>query len=621
MVEVSSTLEGGETGDWRVLEMKNNIYAFGRILNQLNYVLESRQKKVCVGVFLCMVTASGLELLGVSVIYPFLQIMISPIEMREKWYVKWIYYFIPDISEKSVLLVFGAVIIVIYLLKNIFMVLNAYVQIAFAARFQREFSIKMLSAYMKHPYQYFLNTDSSEIIRGIDSDVRGVYQILLNIFTLVAETLTVIVLAVFLFTTDAAMTIGAMAVAMLCLLATVAGFKSKMKKAGYNARLATGLRNQYGYQAITGIKEIMVLNRKQNFIEQYNEAAYIEQKALITNGVISACPDRIMEGVCIGGIIGIVCIRIASGIELTSFIPVLGTFAMAAFKILPSFAKIANRINAIVYYQVSLQGAQDNLKEANKYEKEFQEYTLKANSHVEELLGNIRFNSELRIDNITWKYLNSRENVLENAGLTIKKGQSVALIGSSGAGKTTLADIIMGLLKPQSGTIYMDGIDIFAMPHQWARIIGYVPQAVFLIDDTVRSNVAFGLKRDEKSDEKVWEALKQAQLKEFVQSLPDGLDSIVGERGVKFSGGQRQRIAIARALYENPDILVLDEATSALDNETETAVMESIEALQGSKTLIIVAHRLTTIRNCDVIYEIKDGKVVKRNKEEVLARV
>ena len=205
--------------------------------------------------------------------------------------------------------------------------------------------------------------------------------------------------------------------------------------------------------------------------------------------------------------------------------------------------------------------------------------------------------------------------------LTIKKGQSVALIGSSGAGKTTLADIIMGLLKPQTGTVYMDGIDIFTIPRQWARIIGYVPQAVFLIDDTVRSNVAFGLKKNEIDDEKVWEALRQAQLKEFVEELPYGLDTIVGERGVKFSGGQRQRIAIARALYENPDILVLDEATSALDSETETAVMESIDALQGSKTLIIVAHRLTTIRNCDVIYEIKDGVAVRREKEEVLAGV
>lgn len=601
--------------------MKQNIQALGRIIGQLNYLMDKKQKKESILVFVCMVLNSGLELLGVSAIYPFLQMMLSPTDIRGKWYISWLYYFNPDFSEKTILLLLGIAIIVIYLFKNAFMIVGAYVRVSFATKFQRDLSVKMLSSYLNHPYQFFLNTNSSEMMRGIRGDVGGVYQILLNVFTLVAESLTITVLAVFLLMTDVFMTVGAMTLAFLCLVATILGFKNAMKKAGERARVAAGLRYKYGQQAVSGIKEIMVLDRKENFKELYSEAALLEQKCLVTNGVIDACPDRILEGVCIGGIIGIVCIRIASGIEVGSFIPVLGTFAMAAFKILPSISKISTRINAIIYYQASLQGAYDNLKEANEYEKLRQEYVLDAKKTDDDTLENIRFTSEVKIDSITWKYLNAKENVLQNAGLTIKKGQSVALIGSSGAGKTTLADIIMGLLKPQSGTIYMDGIDIFTIPHQWARIIGYVPQAVFLIDDTVRSNVAFGLKKDEISDEKIWEALKQAQLKEFVQSLPYGLDTIVGERGVKFSGGQRQRIAIARALYENPDILVLDEATSALDNETETAVMESIDALQGSKTLIIVAHRLTTIRNCDVIYEIKDGVAVRREKAEVLAGV
>lgn len=601
--------------------MKHNIYAMGRMISQLNYVLDSRQKRACIGVFLCMVMSSALELLGVSAIYPFLQMMLSPEEIKEKWYVEWIYFFDAEISESKILLLLGVIIIFIYLFKNVFMIVGMYVRVAFAAKFQKELSIKMLSAYLKHPYEFFLNTNSSEVIRGIGSDVVGVHQILLNFFTLVAEILTIIVLGIFLFMTDPFMTAGAMILAFVCLVAIIFAFKDKIKKAGKNARDASGMKYQYGYQAVTGIKEIMVLDRKEKFIDQYNKAAYLEQKAVTTNGVIDAVPDRILEGVCIGGIIGIVCIRIASGIELDTFIPVLGTFAMAAFKILPSISKIATRINAVVYHQIALRETYHNLKEANEYEKELQEYVLEVTNSEEVKLENIRFSSELRIDHVTWKYLNTKENVLEDTQLTIKKGQSVALIGSSGAGKTTLADIIMGLLKPQSGSVYMDGIDIFTIPHQWARIIGYVPQAVFLIDDTVRSNVAFGLKKDEISDEKVWEALRQAQLKEFVQSLPYGLDTIVGERGVKFSGGQRQRIAIARALYENPDILVLDEATSALDNETETAVMESIDALQGSKTLIIVAHRLTTIRNCDVIYEIKDGVAVQRDKKKVLAEV
>lgn len=598
--------------------MKQNFHALRRIIGQLNYLLDSKQRKESIQVFLCMILESGLELLGVSAIYPFLQMMLAPAEMRDKWYVKWIYLIDSDISTRMVLLFIGLVIILIYLFKNAFMVICAYVRVSFATRFQRDLSVKMLSSYLKHPYQYFLDTNSGEIMRGIHSDVLGAYQVLQNMFSVIAESLTVIVLGMFLLASDVFMTVGAMTLAGLCLLVIVLGFKNKMKLAGQRARAAAGLKYKYGYQAVNGIKEIMVLDRKDNFIEQYNTAADLEQKALVINGVIGACPDRILEGVCIGGIIGIVCVRIVSGVDLNSFIPVLGMFAMAAFKILPSISKVSTRINEIVYSQGYLQGAYQNLKDANEYERELQQYVQSEIIDDIKAVEDIRFSDKIEIDNVVWKYANTRENVLENTQLTIKKGESIAFIGASGAGKTTLADIIMGLLKPQAGTIFMDGIDIFTMPHQWAKIIGYVPQSVFLIDDTVRNNVAFGLKENEISDDKVWEALRQAQLKEFVESLPYRLDTIVGERGVKFSGGQRQRIAIARALYENPDILVLDEATSALDNETETAVMESIDALQKSKTLIIVAHRLTTIKNCDVIYEIKGGVAVRRDKVEVL---
>lgn len=595
--------------------MKNNIKSLRRILEQLNYVLDRKQKIGAFKMFSCMILASVLDLLSVSVIYPFLQVILTPEELKNKWYVVWIYFLYPEVTNTSVLLFAGAAIIVIYILKNLFALFIAYIQNSFAAGFQRENSVKMLESYLRRPYQFFLNTNSSIILRGISSDVNGAYQILLNLFTMLSELMTVFILGIFLLITDWAIALSAMLLAGICFFAVIFLFKEKMKEAGRDAREANALKNQYGYQAINGIKEIMVLGRRDKFIAKYNKAAMLEQKSATINGFITACPDRILEGVCISGFMGIVCIKIVIGTDLAKFVPVLGTFAMGAFRILPSIAKISSRINSVIFFQPALQNVYENLKEVKEYEL----FLEKEGALTQNQEKSVQFSKLLQIKKINWRYQNSKDDVLHHTSLCIKKGESVAFIGSSGAGKSTLADIIMGLLRPQQGSVEMDGIDVFTMPHQWTKIIGYVPQSVFLIDDTVRSNVAFGLNIDEISDAKVWNALEEAQLKEFIEGLPNGLDTIVGERGIKFSGGQRQRIAIARALYENPDILVLDEATSALDNETETAVMESIDALQGSKTLIIVAHRLTTIRNCDVIYEIKDGVAVRRNKEEVLA--
>lgn len=271
----------------------------------------------------------------------------------------------------------------------------------------------------------------------------------------------------------------------------------------------------------------------------------------------------------------------------------------------------------LVYYVPMLDNVYQVITEANKYEKEQKKY--QRIYGIKESQRECEFTDKVSIQNVSWKYNENKENILTELNLEIQKGESIALIGASGAGKTTLADIVLGLLPPQSGRVCVDGRDIYSMPEQWAQIIGYVPQNVFLMDDTVRNNVAFGLK--DIDDDLIWIALEEAQIKDFVEKLPKGLDTFVGERGVKFSGGQRQRIAIARALYNSPQILVLDEATSALDNDTENAVMEAVDALQGKMTLIIVAHRLTTIRNCDKIYEVKNGVAVLREKNEVLGEI
>ena len=593
-----------------------NLKSIKTVCKQLLYILTAKQKRDSILVFTSMIVLSLLELMGVTTIYPFLQTMMNPNEIRDEWYVRWAYGIWPNITSLQITLMLGIMLAIVYLVKNAFALVCVYIQCRFAAAFKRISSKRMLDSYLKRPYEYFVNTNSGFILRGINSDTSSSYIILCDMFQICSEIMTITILGFYLLLTDCFISLCAIGLAVVCFLAIVLGFKGTMKRTGKEFRKAIGRQNQYAYQAINGIKEITVSDRRQYFVEAFDRASKQVEYTDVVNSFVLSCPDRILEGVCIGGLIGIVCIRVSLGADMETFIPALGAFAMAAFKILPSIAKISGRVNEIVYRISALQNCYDNLRAAEQYDKELAQlpdydgYTVKEE--------NLQFHKALEIKNVTWKYRNAQKPVLQGLSLTIKRGESVAFIGSSGAGKTTLADVIMGLLRPQAGTVEMDGKDIYSMPHEWAHIIGYIPQSVFLIDDTIRANVAFGLPDKLVSDERVWLALEKAQLLNFVEKLPAGLDTIVGERGVKFSGGQRQRIAIARALYENPDILVLDEATSALDNETETAVMESIDALQGSITMIIVAHRLTTIRNCDRIFEIKDGVAFERDKAEVL---
>ena len=289
----------------------------------------------------------------------------------------------------------------------------------------------------------------------------------------------------------------------------------------------------------------------------------------------------------------------------------IAAFALGAFRILPYIGSILGSINTITYNAPGLVVAYETLRET--HELEIRQPSVKNN----EKYANAKLREEIRLSNITFAYTVEKGNVLEGLDIIIKKGKSIGLIGASGVGKTTLSDLILGLYSPQSGKITMDGTDIEEIGDNWHRITGYVPQSVYLSDASIRRNVAFGIEEDKIDDDKVWKALEMAQLKPFVEELKEGLDTRVGEWGVKFSGGQRQRVAIARALYSDPDVLIMDEATAALDNETEKAVMESIEALQGLKTLVIVAHRLTTVKKCDEIYEIIGGKAVLKSKEEV----
>ena len=593
--------------------MKKNIKAVLRMLQELNYILDKKQKCQAAVVCIAILISVVLELLGVSMVLPFLQALLTPEELMNKPILHMIFDIWGVKNDRQLLLFMGSALIFLYIFKNLFLILCSYCQYNYSSRIQMELSVKMLNSYLTRPYIFFLDVNSSELLRGCTGDIGAVYTIIYSLFNLGAESLTCLVISIYIIYTDPVVAFGTLLVLVILMLALIFIFKPKLKKLGLVYMESNAIKSKAILQTIHGVKELYVMQRKELFVEDYKKSADEVRRVQCNYDFFGVCPDRIIEGICVSAIIGIVIIRIGMGVEIASFVPVLGAFAMAAFKIFPSIGKIVNRINTLVFHFPMLENVYRNMQLADEFEIERQKNN--ENKYIEE--ENIVFNNSLQISHVAWKYNEQNEFILKDVNIEIKKNESVALIGESGSGKTTLSDIILGLLQPQKGSVCVDGKDVYTMPKQWANLIGYVPQFVFLMDDTVRANVAFGLNNIQ--DDRIWDALEAANLKKFVQSLPDGLDTIVGERGMKLSGGQRQRIAIARALYMNPSILILDEATSALDTDTETAVMEAIEALRGTMTMIIIAHRLTTIRNCDKIYEIVDGKAILRKKEDVFS--
>lgn len=595
-----------------MMEKWKNVKA---IYSKFSYILTSKQKRSAVLVFAMTILGAVFEMLGVSVIVPFVQAIMNPEEMLEKQWIRGIYDGLHIQTSEYIVLLVGIVIIFIYLIKNLYLSLLSYVRANFSAKIQRELSVRLMQSYMKRDYTFFTAVNTGELLQGIGGDISAVYQMLYSICRVIAEVITILVISMYVLITDFAMALVMVMLALLCFGGLVLVFQKPMSRLGKAFRSSGAKVNQYGIQAFQGIKEIIVTHRQQYFTDAYERATVERQKSTIWQAVASETPAYIIEAVCVVGLILAVALRNMGAGNVEEYIPQLASFVVAAFRILPSLGRISSGYNTFIYYSVSLDSVYKNLKEVEQYENELASRPAGAGQslqqHCSETAG------YLTVENVTWQYRNSESPTLVSLDLNIQEGESVALIGHSGAGKTTLADIIMGLYHPQQGSVRYRGCDIQTMQEEWCRLIGYIPQSVYILDDTIRRNVAFGIEDSKIEDQLVWSALEQAQLKEFVQNLPNQLETMVGERGVRFSGGQRQRIAIARALYYNPAILVLDEATSALDTETEKAVMEAVDRFQGQKTLIIIAHRLTTIKNCDTIYEVCGGKAVLRDKREV----
>lgn len=597
--------------------MLGKLRIFNEVIQKVFKILSREQKRKSVGTFIAIIISSLLELLGVTIIVPFITAVMNPDLLLNNRYMQSVMetFNITEPDSSMILIVCGGLLIVIYIAKNIGLIWSRYVQNAYQVNLQKEISVMMMKSYLSHPYEYFVNTNSSVILRGIDADVSGFSNIINVLFTCLAELLTVILIISFVLTTDFLTSVGLIITAFLCVIIIIFGCKNTMAKTGIKYRESIARRYKCANQTVSGIKEIFVMQRKKFFLETYKTAYEEYSAAMKVYMFVTSIPERVIETTVVCGIVAIVCVRIIQGYTADEYIPQLAALAIACFRLLPSLSKLTGGASQLAYNRPSLESVYSNIEDAKMYASKDAILSVSASDDDAERLT---FEKEIEINDITWRYMNGDRNILEHLSMKIYKGESVALIGESGAGKSTLADIIMGLLHPQRGMILVDGKSIENNYYQWAQMIGYVPQNVYLIDDTIRNNVAFGIPTEEIQDEAVWSALRQARLDEYVSTLPKGLDTIVGERGIKFSGGQRQRIAIARTMYYDPEILVLDEATSALDDETERAVMESIDSLQGKKTLIIIAHRLSTIQKCDKIYEVIDSRIIERNKSDVL---
>ena len=583
------------------------------VWDKMQYILTAKQKKRSVAVFVLIMFGAIFETLGVSAIIPLVQAMVSADELLVNPSFSFLVNTLKITTEKQLIAMISVVVILLYIIKNLYLVGLSLVRVKFAVSIKRELSVRIMRSYMKRNYSYFINMKTADIIRGVGYDCSGVYEVIYNVFRLLTDIVTVICICVFIFCTDFFMACGVTLLLGISLLFLISVFRKRMKRLGDESRVYTSGSNRFLYEAFQGVKDVFIFKGRGYYADQYDKYYSKQQEIDAYRTVAAESPAYFIEAVCITGLIFVVCLKVLTGTDANTFIPQLAAFAVAAFRVLPSIGKISSSYNHFVFMCPTVTAVYNNLKEVALYEQQLM--GVEINESMESALP---FTGSIEFKDITWRYPNSEVEVLSTLNLEIAKGTSIGLIGHSGSGKSTLADILLGLLIPQTGVITVDGINIFEHLDEWRNTISYVPQTVFLRDDTIRNNVAFGLEESEIDDTKIWNALEKAQLSEIVRELPEGIHTHMGERGIRFSGGQKQRVAIARALYNDPEILVLDEATAALDGETESAVMEAIDALHGHKTLVIVAHRLTTIRKCDKIYEIVDGHAVERRKEGVL---
>ena len=554
-----------------------------------------------------MVIGAMLETVSISLVLPIATVLTNTDSVTGDGLVGKLYraFGCSNVQQFAMLMLVG--LLLAFIAKNAFLFIQTKMQLDFVYNNQFETSRKMMINFMKRPYEYYLNAETAVIQRNITSDVNNMYAMVLSILQLMSEFVVFAFLGTFLVLQDPIMCLVIGGLLVLVLFLIKVALKPIMIKAGKdNQDYYSGLFKWIN-QAVTGIKEIKIANKESYFISEYAKCGNGYVNAVKKYSLYNTAPKLLIETICIAGFVVYMLVAFAVGKEMDSIVVSISAFAVAAIKLLPSANRINNQLTNIAYFEPFFYGASDNLQ------ADISDKTIIYDEDAytgEEVIEKLPVHKEILLQDIVYKYPNTEKYIFDHMDMTIPVGQSVGIVGASGSGKTTVVDILLGLLDMQNGVIMADGTDVNTKENypRWLGNVGYIPQTIFMLDSDIRHNVAFGVPDHLIDDDKVWSALKEAQLDKFVRELPQGLDTEIGERGIRLSGGQRQRIGIARALFNDPEVLILDEATSALDNDTEAAIMDSINSLHGKKTLVIIAHRLQTIEKCDMVYRVEQGK-------------
>ena len=580
------------------------------LFQKLNYIFDKKQKGSFVVLAVMILIGGVFETLGVSMLIPAVNAIMQPDLVREKIekFPALSHFLTQDLqlnTDAKLLCALFGFLIGLYVVKNLYLLLLAYKQNRFIARARNDMISRVMREFLNRPYEEYLGADIPTVFRITDGDIPHTFSLVLALLQLMTECVVSLFLVIYLIRVNWQMTLLLMLVLALLTLWNAKVLKKKLNAIGKRNQDIQSRIAKWRIQSIYGLKDVKVLNRQDFFIRNYYESGKVGAELATKYAVLNNLPHLVIETIFMATILGFMMALLTSGQNLSAFLPQLMAFGVAAIRVMPSANRINTYMTEIAYEQPSLDFVYENLTDAMKTNKKM------AAERAKVAGGALHLEKEIRLEGITFRYPDGDRNIFTDASMVIPKGKSAGIKGASGAGKSTIVDILLGLLHVQKGKITCDGANIFSNYESWLSQIGYIPQSIYLIDESIRDNIAFGIDEREIDDARIREVAAEAQLLEFIDSLPEGLDTKIGDRGVRLSGGQRQRIGIARALYHNPEILVFDEATSALDNETEAALMGAINSFHGRKTMIIIAHRLNTIENCDLIYEVKGEKITR----------